>query len=95
MKSSLRSEPTFLRKRLVSIGRFRWLTALDPACFLLRGYAVLADATMPVIGDPETMNDTYIEQITAAAHAHIAIAEGSRVTNSPVPSNWTTGHNST
>ncbi len=50
---------------------FTWLTALDPACFLLRGYAVLADATMPVIGDPETMNDTYIEQITAAAHAHV------------------------
>ena len=50
---------------------FTWLTALDPACFLLRGYAVLADATMPVIGDPETMNDTYIEQITAAAQAHI------------------------
>ena len=50
---------------------FTWLTARDPACFLLRGYAVLADATMPVIGDPETMNDTYIEQITAAAAAHI------------------------
>lgn len=50
---------------------FTRLTALDPACFLLRGYAVLADATMPVIGDPETMNDTYIEQTTAAAGAHI------------------------
>src|SRR5580692_6277390 len=50
---------------------FTWLTALDPACFLLRGYAVLADATMPVIGDPDTMNDTYIEQTTAAAAAHI------------------------
>ena len=31
------------------------------------GYAVLADATMPVIGDPETMNDTYLEQVTGAA----------------------------
>ena len=50
---------------------FTWLTALDPACFLLRGYAVLADATMPVIGDPDTMNDTYVEQTTAAAAAHI------------------------
>ncbi len=27
---------------------------------------------MPVIGDPETMNDSYVEQITAAASAHIA-----------------------
>jgi dipeptidyl aminopeptidase/acylaminoacyl peptidase len=26
---------------------------------------------MPVIGDPETMNDTYLEQVTEAARAHI------------------------
>jgi dipeptidyl aminopeptidase/acylaminoacyl peptidase len=26
---------------------------------------------MPVIGDPDTMNDTYVEQTTAAAAAHI------------------------
>jgi len=51
--------------------RFTRLTALDPIWFVLRGYAVLARATMPVIGDPETMNDTYIEQITAAAAAHL------------------------
>jgi dipeptidyl aminopeptidase/acylaminoacyl peptidase len=40
--------------------------------FVLRGFAVLQNATMPVIGDPETMNDSYVEQITAAASAHIA-----------------------
>jgi dipeptidyl aminopeptidase/acylaminoacyl peptidase len=51
--------------------RFTWLTAADPAWFVLRGYAVLADATMPVIGDQETKNDTYVEQIVAAAAAHI------------------------
>jgi len=50
---------------------FTRLTALGPVVFTLRGYAVLADATMPVIGDPETMNDTYLEQITGAAKAHI------------------------
>jgi dipeptidyl aminopeptidase/acylaminoacyl peptidase len=56
--------------------RFTRLTASDPAWFVLRGYAVLANATMPVIGDPETKNDTYLEQITAAAAAHItALAE--------------------
>jgi dipeptidyl aminopeptidase/acylaminoacyl peptidase len=54
-----------------SIAEFTRLTALGPVAFVLRGYAVLADATMPVIGDPETMNDTYLEQITAAASAHI------------------------
>ncbi|HUJ05386.1 MAG TPA: prolyl oligopeptidase family serine peptidase [Streptosporangiaceae bacterium] len=56
--------------------RFTRLAAADPAWFVLRGYAVLANATMPVIGDPETKNDTYIEQITAAAAAHVrALAE--------------------
>jgi dipeptidyl aminopeptidase/acylaminoacyl peptidase len=39
--------------------------------FLTQGYAVLDDATMPVVGDPETMNDTYVEQITASARAAI------------------------
>jgi dipeptidyl aminopeptidase/acylaminoacyl peptidase len=52
--------------------RFTRLTAADPIWFVLRGYAVLQNATMPVIGDPETMNDTYVEQISAAAAAHIA-----------------------
>jgi dipeptidyl aminopeptidase/acylaminoacyl peptidase len=56
--------------------RFTRLTASDPIWFVLRGYAVLQNATMPVIGDPETMNDSYVEQITAAAAAHIgALAE--------------------
>jgi dipeptidyl aminopeptidase/acylaminoacyl peptidase len=58
-----------------SSSRFTRLTASDPAWFVLRGYAVLADATMPVIGDPETMNDTYVEQVTAAAVAHIRALE--------------------
>jgi dipeptidyl aminopeptidase/acylaminoacyl peptidase len=40
--------------------------------FVTQGYAVLDNATMPVVGDPETMNDTYVEQISAAAHAAIA-----------------------
>ena len=40
--------------------------------FVLRGYAVLNSATMPVIGDPDTMNDTFVEQITTSAAAHIA-----------------------
>jgi len=43
---------------------------------VLRGYAVLTQATMPVIGDPETMNDTFIEQVTAAAHISALDAAG-------------------
>ncbi len=51
--------------------RFTRLNALEPVWFVLRGYAVLSGATMPVIGDPETMNDTFIEQVTSAARAHV------------------------
>lgn len=58
-----------------STSRFVQLSALEPAWFVLRGYAVLSAATMPVIGDPETMNDTYIEQVTSAARAHIRALE--------------------
>jgi dipeptidyl aminopeptidase/acylaminoacyl peptidase len=54
-----------------STKRFTRLNALEPTWFVLRGYAVLSNATMPVIGDPETMNDTFIEQVTAAARAHV------------------------
>jgi dipeptidyl aminopeptidase/acylaminoacyl peptidase len=38
---------------------------------VLAGYAVLDNATMPVVGDPETMNDTFVEQIVASAQAAI------------------------
>jgi len=38
---------------------------------LTQGYAIMDGATMPVIGDPETMNDTFIDQIVAAAEAAI------------------------
>jgi dipeptidyl aminopeptidase/acylaminoacyl peptidase len=39
--------------------------------FLLEGYAVLDDATMPIVGTPETVNNTYVEQITMSAKAAI------------------------
>jgi len=55
-----------------STQRFTRLQPGQPMWFLLRGYAVLNSATMPVIGDPDTMNDTFVEQITASATAHIA-----------------------
>lgn len=50
---------------------FTRLQGDSPLFFLLDGYAVLMDATMPVIGDPEKMNDTFIEQIVSSAQAAI------------------------
>jgi dipeptidyl aminopeptidase/acylaminoacyl peptidase len=39
--------------------------------FALHGYAVLDDAAMPVVGDPETVNDTFLKQIVMNAEAAI------------------------
>src|SRR5206468_5655388 len=50
---------------------FTRLAGASPLFFALHGYAVLNDATMPVVGDPETANNTYIEQITESARAAI------------------------
>lgn len=46
--------------------------------FLLRGYAVLSNTTMPVIGDPTTAYDTFVPQLIADAQAAIdkAVALG-------------------
>jgi dipeptidyl aminopeptidase/acylaminoacyl peptidase len=54
-----------------SPSRFVRISGLSHLALVLEGYAVMDNATMPVIGDPETMNDTYIEQIVAAAQAAI------------------------
>ncbi len=51
--------------------RFTQIRGLSHLTFLTQGYAVMDSATMPIVGDPETMNDTFIEQIAAAAQAAI------------------------
>jgi dipeptidyl aminopeptidase/acylaminoacyl peptidase len=38
---------------------------------LLAGYAILNNATIPIVGDPETVNNTYIEQLVMGAEAAI------------------------
>ncbi len=39
--------------------------------FALLGYAVLDDASMPIVGPAETMNDTFVEQAVSSARAAI------------------------
>ena len=51
--------------------RFTIPVGMSHLFLLTQGYAVLDNATMPVVGDPESMNNTYIEQITASAKAAI------------------------
>jgi dipeptidyl aminopeptidase/acylaminoacyl peptidase len=54
-----------------STERFTMLTGASHLFFLLAGYAVLDGASMPVVGPPETVNNTYVEQIVASAKAAI------------------------
>lgn len=58
--------------------RFTRMTGISHLTLVTQGYAVLDNATMPVVGDPEVMNDTFIEQIIDAAQSAIdfAVAEG-------------------
>ncbi|MEL6542184.1 MAG: prolyl oligopeptidase family serine peptidase [Pseudomonadota bacterium] len=52
--------------------RFTRIGGYSHLFFLTKGYAVLDRAAMPVVGaDPETVNDTFIEQIVASAKAAI------------------------
>jgi dipeptidyl aminopeptidase/acylaminoacyl peptidase len=51
--------------------RFTSITGISHLFLLTQGYAVLDNATMPVVGDPETMNNTYVEQVVASAKAAI------------------------
>src|SRR5262249_17540786 len=50
---------------------FTTLTGPSHLFLALRGYAVLDGATMPIIGDPEKVNDTFVDQLVAGAKAAI------------------------
>jgi dipeptidyl aminopeptidase/acylaminoacyl peptidase len=51
--------------------RFTRIGGSSHLFFLTQGYAIMDAATMPIVGDPETMNDTFLEQIVASAQAAI------------------------
>ncbi|MBK7877884.1 MAG: S9 family peptidase [Planctomycetes bacterium] len=51
--------------------RFVRVRGASQLLFALHGWAVLDNASMPVVGDPETMNDTFLRQIVAASQAAI------------------------
>ena len=53
------------------------ITGASPLFLTLAGYAVLDNAAMPIVGDPATVNDTYVEQLTADAKA--AVDEAVRI----------------
>ena len=63
-----------------STQRFTELTS-PHLLFVMKGYAVLDNAAMPIVGDPDTVNNTYVEQITADAKAAIDKAASMGVTD--------------
>jgi dipeptidyl aminopeptidase/acylaminoacyl peptidase len=58
-----------------SVDRFTFYRGPSQLLFVTQGYAVLDNATMPVVGDPKTMNDTFVPQIVANAKAAIEILD--------------------
>jgi dipeptidyl aminopeptidase/acylaminoacyl peptidase len=56
--------------------RFTSIGGSSHLFFLTQGYAVMDNAAMPVVGDVETMNDTFIEQVVAGARAAVEYAVG-------------------
>ena len=58
-----------------STNRFTTLGGMSHLFFLLSGYVVLDNTTMPVVGDPKTVNDTFLDQVVASAKAAIDKAD--------------------
>jgi dipeptidyl aminopeptidase/acylaminoacyl peptidase len=54
-----------------SANRFTFLRGASELFFLTQGYAVLDNAQMPVVGEPRTMNDTFVQQVVASAKAAV------------------------
>ncbi len=54
-----------------SSNRFTSIGGISHLFFLLKGYAILDDAAMPIVGSPMTKNDTFIKQVVDSAKAAI------------------------
>jgi dipeptidyl aminopeptidase/acylaminoacyl peptidase len=54
-----------------SVDRFTFYRGASQLLFVTQGYAVLDNATMPIVGDPKTMNDSFVQQIVSSAKAAI------------------------
>jgi dipeptidyl aminopeptidase/acylaminoacyl peptidase len=63
------SDPTTAGQVRGSARRFTRIYGSSHLFFLLRGYAVLDQTAMPMIGDPETTYDTFVPQLVADAEA--------------------------
>lgn len=51
--------------------RYARISGISILFFVLRGYAVLDNAEIPIVGDPLTANNNFVEQMTAGAEAAV------------------------
>jgi len=58
---------------------FTFFRGTTPLFFVTQGYAVLMDATMPVVGDPETMNNTFVDCFVIEGEGYATTERGFRV----------------
>ena len=75
------TDPTIAGQITGSTQRATSINGASHLFFLLEGYAVLDNTTMPVVGTPETVNNTYVEQIVMSAKAAIDKATEMGVTD--------------
>jgi len=68
------SDPSTAGQVSGSSVRFERFRGSSHLFFLLRGYAVLHRTAMPMVGDPETVYDTFVEQLVMDAEAAVAKA---------------------
>ncbi len=54
-----------------STNRFTQIGGISHLFLLLNGYAVMDNVSMPIVGTPETKNDTFVKQIVDASKAAI------------------------
>jgi dipeptidyl aminopeptidase/acylaminoacyl peptidase len=65
------SDPKIAGQVRGSPHQFTFFRGTSQLFFLTQGYALLDGAQMPVVGDPKTMNDTFVDQIVANVQAAI------------------------
>lgn len=75
------SDPSTAGQVTATDQQFTRLAGTSSLFFLLDGYAVLQDVTMPVIGHPDNAYDTFIEQLLSSTEAAIAKATELGVTD--------------
>jgi dipeptidyl aminopeptidase/acylaminoacyl peptidase len=65
------NDPSVASQNTNSTQTFPVVTGASPIFAALAGYAVLDNVSVPIVGDPKTVNNTFVEQLTADARAAI------------------------